>query len=80
MIVLILKIFLSLLSIAFGFTSYFIIKEYKKFRKSHDAEDGSLIEKFMIGTMAFSSVILMSSMLAFCVLLIFSSISIILPL
>lgn len=77
--VLILKIFLALLSMAFGYTSYFVIKEYRKFKKSKDSEDGSLIEKFMIGTMAFSSILLMFSMLAFCVLLICSSLSIILP-
>ncbi len=77
--IIILKIFLALLSIAFGYVSYFIIKEYKKFTKSQESESGSLIEKFMIGAMAFSSVSLMILLSAFCILLICSSISLILP-
>lgn len=74
-----LKIFLALISISFGYVSYFVIKEYKKFTTSKESESGSLIDKFMIGTIAFSCVSLMVLLSAFCVLLICSSLSIVLP-
>lgn len=76
---LILKIFLAILSIAFGYISFFIIKEYRKFKNSPQSEGASLIEKFMIGSLAFSSISLIVLLAAFCILLICSSITITLP-
>jgi hypothetical protein len=77
--VLTLKIFFALLSISFGYIAYFIISEYIKFKKSQESEGASLLEKFMIGSLAFSSIALMVLMVLFCILLILSSITIILP-
>ncbi len=77
--VIILKIFLAMLSIAFGYITFFVIKEYNKFRKSQQSEGASLIEKFMIGAIAFSCVSLLILLSAFCILMICSSLSIVLP-
>ena len=77
--VIILKIFLAILSVAFGYISYFIAKEYKKYKKSQESEGGSLIEKFMIGAVAFSSVSLLIILSVFCILMICSTLSITLP-
>jgi uncharacterized membrane protein len=77
--VIILKIFLSILSVAFGYITFFVVKEYSKFRKSQQSEGASLIEKFMIGAVAFSCVSLLVLLFLFCILMICSSISITLP-
>ena len=74
-----LKIFFAILSVAFGYISYFMIKEYLKFKKSEQSEGASLMEKFMIGSLAFSSVLLMVLLIGFCILLICSSITVTLP-
>jgi len=74
-----LKIFLTLLSIAFCYISYFVFSEFKKFKKSEESEKASLIEKFIIGAITFSAITLFVTMAAFGVLLIFSTINIILP-
>lgn len=65
MVITTLKIFLTILSIAFGYITFFIIREYNKFRKSQQSENVSLMEKFMIGSLAFSSVSLMILLLCF---------------
>ena len=77
--VIILKIFLAILSVAFGYISYFVAKEYRKFKKSKESEGGSLIEKFMIGAVAFCSISVLVILSVFCILMICSSISITLP-
>lgn len=77
--VLILKIFLAMLSISFGYVTFFVIKEYKKFIKSQEFEAASLIAKFMIGAIAFSCISLLIILLSFCILMICSFISITLP-
>lgn len=74
-----LKIFLSILIIAFGYISYFVISEFKKFKKSQEAENASLIEKFVLGAITFSCVSLLLILVGFCILLIISSITITLP-
>jgi hypothetical protein len=68
-----------MLSVAFGYISFFIIKEYKKFKVSQQSEGASLVEKFMIGALAFSSISLMILLSSFCILMICSTISITLP-
>ena len=75
----ILKIFLAILSIAFGYISYFVTKEYNKFKKSQEYDGASLIGKFMIGAVAFSCVSLLIILSGFCILMICSSLSITLP-
>jgi len=77
--VIILKIFLSILMIAFGYMSYFIISEHNKFRKSEASQDASLVEKFTVGTIAFSAVVLMVALISFSVLMLFSTITVTLP-
>jgi uncharacterized membrane protein len=77
--VIILKIFLAIVSIAFGYISYFVITEFKKFRKSEESEKASMIEKFILGAITFSSISLLVAMTAFCVLMLFSNITISLP-
>lgn len=77
--VLVLKIFLSMLSTSFGYITFFVIKEYKKFIKSQEFEAASLISKFMIGAVAFSCVSLLILLFSFCILMILSSIVITLP-
>jgi hypothetical protein len=79
MVIIILKIFLAMLSIAFGYISFFIVKEYKKFKESQQSEGASLIDRFMIGSLAFSSISLMIILSGFCILMICSSLSITLP-
>jgi len=75
----ILKIFLGLLSIAFGYISYFILKEYNKFKKSDDAEKASLMEKFVLGAITFSCVCFLGVLICFSITLMFSTIIIQLP-
>lgn len=77
--VVVLKIFLAILSVAFGYITHFITSEFKKFKKSEQSADDSLIEKFIIGTMAFSCIALLIILAVFCVIMICSSIVIILP-
>ena len=77
--VLVLKIFLSILSISFGYITFFVIKEYNKFIKSQEFEAASLISKFMIGAVAFSCVSLLILLLSLCVLMICSVITITFP-
>ena len=77
--VIILKIFLAILMVAFGYMSYFIISEHSKFRKSEASNDASLVEKFTVGTIAFSSVVLMAALIVFSILMLFSTITITLP-
>lgn len=79
MIIIILKVFLGILSIAFGYISYFVISEFKKFKKSQESENASLIEKFILGSITFSSVVLLLILASFCGLLIISKIMITLP-
>lgn len=77
--VIILKIFLAILMVAFGYMSYFIISEHSKFRKSEASQDASLVEKFTVGTIAFSTVVLMAALISFCVLMLLSTITVVLP-
>lgn len=64
---------------AFGYMSYFIMSEHKKFRKSDTYQDSSLVEKFTVGAIAFSSVVLMMALILFNILMLFSTITVTLP-
>ena len=77
--IIILKIILAILMVAFGYMSYFIISEHSKFRKSEASQGASLIEKFTVGSIAFSAVVLMIALILFNTLMLFSTITITLP-
>lgn len=74
--VIILKIFLAILTVAFGYISYFIVSEHNKFRKSETSQGASLMEKFTVGTIAFTSVALIFALMLFNIFLLFSAITI----
>jgi len=50
------KILLALMGVGGIYTIYFIINEYKKFYKSQKAEEGSMLERFIIAILAFSGI------------------------
>jgi uncharacterized membrane protein len=75
----ILKIILFILCVGLGYVTYFIASEYKKFRKSTESEAASLMEKFILGTIAFSTITISICVIIFFVLLLFSTITITLP-
>ena len=77
--VVILKVFLAILTVAFGYISFFIIYEHNKFRKSETSQGASLMEKFTVGTIAFTSIALMFALMLFNIFLLFSTIVITSP-
>jgi uncharacterized membrane protein (DUF106 family) len=74
-----LKIILSVLGIALGCTVFFVYSEYKKFRRSIENEGASLMEKFIIGAVTFSSVILVVAVIVIFILIIISELTVKLP-
>lgn len=77
--VIILKIFLAILSIAFGYVSYFVISEFNKFRKTEESENASVFERLILGAVAFAGVSLLVLLSMFSILMILSTITITLP-
>lgn len=77
--VIFLKIFLGLLIIAFGYISYFVISEFRKFKKTKESEGNSLLEKFIIGAITFISMAFLGCLIGFSLFLIFSKITIVAP-
>jgi len=77
--VVLLKIILSVLCIALGFTIFFVYSEYKKFRRSIENEGASLMERFMVGIITFSSITLIAFIIVLFLFVITSTLTITLP-
>jgi ABC-type multidrug transport system permease subunit len=74
-----LKILLSILLAACGLTIRFLYKEFKGVVSSTEYDESSIFNKFIIYLMAFGSIVLLLSILAFSGLLISCGITIALP-
>ena len=77
--VILLKIVLTILSIALGYTTYFIYSEYNKFKKSPESDNASLMEKFTLATVAFCCIAVLLCAIILFGFVIASNVSIVLP-
>ena len=73
----ILKILLIIIAMFGIFLDVFTVRELYRWFKTETAETASLMEKFLVNVLGFASIILLTTMTVFAVILLFAKISIV---
>jgi hypothetical protein len=72
--VILLKIFLFILVVGFGYMIWFIKKDFKRFSQTEESAEASLIQRLMLKTIVYGSYVLLTIFILFCLILFCSSI------